>query len=141
MTNSRVEGYYRIANNLYAILEKNACDYNAALADIEALAKTEFMARLCGLLYVYDIRGDSKLPPFREDNSHLSFYTENINDAIQSLIDGDKITVEEWKQFKDTFHKILTLPYSPHIFYHLAWSNPGVDRDSPRATRKFTAAF
>ena len=135
LTNVRVEYYYRTAEELYAILEENAGNYDTALARIEAYAQGKSWSRLCSLFYSFDTRGDEKLPAFKADGSHLAFYTENINHAVRELIAGEEITAADWEQFLQTFHKIIELPYgSP--FYPIGWSNPGVDRDSPQKDAK-----
>jgi hypothetical protein len=140
LSNSRVEYYYRMTSQLYASLERNSADYDAGVAEIEAIARGEFLTRLCGMLASYDLQGDSKIGPWQENNSHLSFYTKNIEAALTRLTEQGEISAADWSELRDSFHKIVQLPY-PVSFYSIAWSNPEVERTSPQPDAKLYDGF
>ena len=140
LSNSRVEYYYRMASQLYASLERNSADYDGAVAEIETIARGEFLTRLCGMLASYDLQGDSKIGPWQENNSHLSFYTKNIEAALARLTGRGEISAADWSGLRESFHKIVQLPY-PVSFYSIAWSNPEVERTSPQPDAKLYDGF
>lgn len=140
LINARMEFYYRTTLDLYDIFQRNVDNYDTALAEIEKYAKGKFMLRLCGLLFSFDAQSDDKLPPFQEDNSHLVFYTQRINEAVQNLIAKGEIKPSDWEELQNSFYRIMELPYCV-AYYATAWSNPGVDKNSPQMDAKIYDGF
>ncbi|MBN3033701.1 MAG: DUF692 family protein [Candidatus Saganbacteria bacterium] len=132
LTNSRLEYYYQTTADFYDVFERNATNYIAALTEIETYAQGSFLARLCEIMVSFDANGDSKVLPWEKDLSHFSFYLQNIEAALAGLTTRGEITGADWEELRNTFHQIIELPYIAS-WYSIAWSNPGVDKNSPQA--------
>jgi hypothetical protein len=140
ISNSRVEYWLFLADKLYEVFEKNQTSYETALKELENLAQGSFSRRICGILGSADTELDGKLPPLTRDDSHLIFYTERIQRAREKLLERGEISEADWKELENNFYKILELPYIAN-FYTVAWSDPGVDRSSPRAEDEIYPGF